>query len=93
MSPLNAPKATLAYRALCTLQEESSDDIIDSNMAAIVSSSKPISKLSTGVLRFRTDLSTFHCRKVGIFMAINWPLYGIQFMGSQYNKNVNYGAT
>ncbi len=39
----DAPKATLAYRAHCTLQEESSDDIVDNNMAAIVSSTKPIS--------------------------------------------------
>jgi hypothetical protein len=43
----DAPKVTLAYRAHCTLQEESSDNIVDNNMAAIVSSSKPISlKLS-----------------------------------------------
>jgi hypothetical protein len=39
----DAPEATLAYRAHCTLQEESSDDIVDNNMTAIVSSTKPIS--------------------------------------------------
>jgi hypothetical protein len=39
----DAPETTLAYRAHCTLQEESSDDIVDNNMAAIVSSTKPIS--------------------------------------------------
>jgi hypothetical protein len=39
----DAPKAALAYRAHCTLQEESSDDIVDNNMAAIISSTKPIS--------------------------------------------------
>ncbi len=40
---MDAPKATLAYRAHCTLQEESSDDIVVNNMAAITCSTKPIS--------------------------------------------------
>jgi len=39
----DAQKETLAYRAHFTLQEESSDDIVDNNMATIVSSTKPIS--------------------------------------------------
>ncbi len=38
-----APELTLAYRAHCTLQKESSDDIVDNNMATIVSSTEPIS--------------------------------------------------
>ncbi len=43
MSPRRCSKSILAYRAHCTLQEERSDDIVDDNMAAIVSSIKPIS--------------------------------------------------
>jgi len=37
------PKATIAYRAYCTFQEKSGNDIIDNKMAAIVSQSKPVS--------------------------------------------------
>jgi len=36
------PKATLAYRAYCTFQEESQNYIFDNKMAAILSQSKPV---------------------------------------------------
>jgi len=48
--------------------------------------------VSTGDLRFLPDLSTFYGRKVGIFTAVNRPIYGILFTGSQYKKDVNFGA-
>ena len=43
-------------------------------------------ELSTGDLRFLTDLLTFYGCKVGKFMAVNRPIYGDLFTGSQYKK-------
>ncbi len=48
--------------------------------------------LSTGDLRSLPDLSTFYCRKVGKFTAINRPIYCGLFTGSRYKKDVNFGA-
>ncbi len=42
--------------------------------------------LSTGDLRFLPDLLTFYGRKVGKFTAVNRPIYGRLFTGSQYKK-------
>ena len=42
--------------------------------------------LSTGDLRILPDLSTFYGRKVGKFTAVNRPIYGDLFTGSQYKK-------
>ncbi len=43
-------------------------------------------ELSTGDLRFLTDLLTFYGRKVGKFTAVNRPIYGDLFTGSRYKK-------
>jgi hypothetical protein len=48
--------------------------------------------VSTGDLRFLPDLSTFYGRKVSIFTAVNRPIYRILFTGSQYKKDINFGA-
>ena len=42
--------------------------------------------VSTGDLRFLTDLLTFYGRKVGKFTAVNRPIYGNLFTGSRYKK-------
>ncbi len=34
----------------------------------------------------------FYGRKVGKFTAVNRPIYGNLFTGSQYKKDVNFGA-
>jgi hypothetical protein len=42
--------------------------------------------VSTGDLRFLTDLLTFYGRKVRKIYSVNWPIYGDLFTGSRYKK-------